>query len=331
MLSNVVADGATALQSLLRGQPQFHATLGRPELEQLRQRITAAYHLSPLNEPETRAYIEHRRWAEWKGDPHFDEACFPSIYRHSKGVPRRVNTLCSRLLLHGSLEQLQTLTQIPSIRPPMSCVRRSRASRRARVASPLVQRSPPPITSFADQSSHQRRGIAAHRRMRRLRPSPQSVSLAAEGDRDRTGLTPSAVDIPTPAKLGTEQNTSSPAAGPNATQFVRLPQPTPPLVLPTLNSRRATSEVASPTASPPSAQSPSTKDLSPTEIAALVARGDSFINVGDIASARLFYERAANAGYGPAALRLGTTFDPSFLTRAGLRGLPGDTGQAAFW
>jgi hypothetical protein len=104
-------DGATALQSLLLGQPQFHATLGRPELEELRQRITAAYHLSPLNEPETRAYIEHRlRRAEWKGDPHFDEACFPSIYRHSKGVPRRVNTLCSRLLLHGSLEQLHTLT-----------------------------------------------------------------------------------------------------------------------------------------------------------------------------------------------------------------------------
>ena len=117
----------------------------------------------------------------------------------------------------------------------------------------------------------------------------------------------------------------------HATQSVRLPEPTPPLVSPTLNSRRATSEVASPTASPPSAQSPSTKDLSPTEIAALVARGDSFINVGDIASARLFYERAANAGYGLAALRLGTTFDPSFLTRAGLRGLPGDTGQAAFW
>ena len=129
----------------------------------------------------------------------------------------------------------------------------------------------------------------------------------------------------------TEQNTSSPAAGPSATQSVRLPEPTPPLVSPTLNSRRATSEVASPTASPPPSQSPSTKDLSPTEITALVARGDSFINVGDIAPARLFYERAANAGYGPAALRLGTTFDPSFFTRAGHRGLPGATGQAAFW
>ena len=81
--------------------------------------------------------------------------------------------------------------------------------------------------------------------------------------------------------------------------------------------------MASPTASPPPSQSPSTKDLSPTEIAALVARGHSFIKVGDIASARLFYERAANAGYGPAALRLRTTFDPSFLTRAGLRSYPG--------
>jgi general secretion pathway protein A len=73
--------------------------------------VTAAYHLGPLNEAETRAYIEHRlRRAEWKGDPHFTEASFPVIYQHTEGVPRRINTLCSRLLLYGFLEQLHTLT-----------------------------------------------------------------------------------------------------------------------------------------------------------------------------------------------------------------------------
>jgi len=111
MLSNIVVDKTMALQSFLLGQPQFRAILGSPGLEQLRQRVTAAYHLGPLNEAETRAYIEHRlRRAEWKGDPHITESSFPLIYQHTEGVPRRINTLCSRLLLYGFLEQLHTLT-----------------------------------------------------------------------------------------------------------------------------------------------------------------------------------------------------------------------------
>jgi hypothetical protein len=101
-----------ALQSFLLGQPQFRAILGSPRLEQLRQRVTAAYHLGPLNEAETRAYVEHRlRRADWKGDPQFTEDCFPLIYRHTGGVPRQINTLCSRLLLFGFLEELHTLKE----------------------------------------------------------------------------------------------------------------------------------------------------------------------------------------------------------------------------
>jgi general secretion pathway protein A len=111
MLSNIVFDRTMALQSFLLGQPQFRATLGSARLDQLRQRVTAAYHLGPLNEAECRAYIEHRlHRADWKGDPHLDEGCFPLIYQHTGGVPRQINTLCSRLLLFGFLEQLHALT-----------------------------------------------------------------------------------------------------------------------------------------------------------------------------------------------------------------------------
>jgi general secretion pathway protein A len=111
MLSNIVIDQTMALQSFLLGQPQFRAILGSLELEQLRQRVTAAYHLGPLSGAETRAYIEHRlRRAEWKDDPHFAEDAFPLIYQHTQGVPRRINTLCSRLLLYGFLEQTHTLS-----------------------------------------------------------------------------------------------------------------------------------------------------------------------------------------------------------------------------
>ena len=110
MLSNIVVGKTMALQSFLLGQPQFRATLGSPRLDQLRQRVTAAYHLGPLSEAETRAYIEHRlRRADWKGDPQFADDCFPLIYRNTGGVPRQINTLCSRLLLFGFLEELHTL------------------------------------------------------------------------------------------------------------------------------------------------------------------------------------------------------------------------------
>jgi hypothetical protein len=83
----------------------------------------------------------------------------------------------------------------------------------------------------------------------------------------------------------------------------------------------STATTAMPPASPPMA----------AEIADLLARGDSFVVIGDIASARVFYERAASAGDGRAALRMGTTFDPAFLRRAGLPGTFGDPAQARSW
>ena len=82
------------------------------------------------------------------------------------------------------------------------------------------------------------------------------------------------------------------------------------------------------------ATTPATPPATPTmatEIAELLTRGDSFVVVGDIASARVFYERAASAGDGRAALRMGTTFDPAFLRRAGLPRTFGDPAQARSW
>jgi len=84
---------------------------------------------------------------------------------------------------------------------------------------------------------------------------------------------------------------------------------------------------------PPSlaAPEPTGLRLSADEITVLVARGDSFLAAGDIASARLFFERAADAGDGRAALRMALTFDAAFLGGAGVHGARGDPEQAAFW
>lgn len=66
-------------------------------------------------------------------------------------------------------------------------------------------------------------------------------------------------------------------------------------------------------------------------VAGLVARGNAFFRAGDFASARLFYERAADAGDAQAALRAGATFDPTVLAGAGWRGMRGDPVQALRW
>jgi general secretion pathway protein A len=112
MLSNFVVNHETPLQSFLLGQPQFRTILALPELEQLRQRVLASYHLGPMAESETRAYIEHRlRLVGWSGDPHFSDRAFQQIHVQTGGIPRKINSLCSRLMLFGFLEETHTVDE----------------------------------------------------------------------------------------------------------------------------------------------------------------------------------------------------------------------------
>ncbi len=107
MLSNFQLGGRVLFQSFLLGQVEFRNTIQAKGLEQLRQRVIAAYHLEALDEEQTRGYIEHRlRTAGWAGDPKFTDAAYADIYKYSGGVPRRINTLCDRLLLFGVLEEI---------------------------------------------------------------------------------------------------------------------------------------------------------------------------------------------------------------------------------
>jgi hypothetical protein len=98
----------------------------------------------------------------------------------------------------------------------------------------------------------------------------------------------------------------------------------PPITLPPQKAAsRAPSDAA--------AKTPAALHLPERQVAALIARGDVFLHAGDITSARLFYERAAEAGDGQAALQLGATFDPNFLVGASLRNMIGDSAKALFW
>ncbi len=106
MLSNFQLDSKPLLQIFLLGQQEFRKTLLSEGFEQLRQRVIATYHLNPLDESETRAYIEHRlSRVGWKNRPKFSANAFPAIYQFCQGVPRRINNLCDRLLLFAFLEE----------------------------------------------------------------------------------------------------------------------------------------------------------------------------------------------------------------------------------
>jgi hypothetical protein len=182
-------------------------------------------------------------------------------------------------------------------------------------------------------------GIAAFLALRFMegggdRPVPSATGSSSTREASTPQPEPNAMpSAPPPATL---QPARVPEAAPHhsaistkpiSLQPARVPEAAPPRAAPA----PAQLPVTPPAPSPPPAESPAARPVSPAEIAALVARGDSFLGAGDIASARLFYERAADAADGPAALRLGATFDPGFLGRASIRGIPGDPEQAAYW
>ena len=112
MLSNFQLGNKALLQSFLVGQPQLRRSLESPDMEQLRQRVMASYHLGPLSSDETRGYVEHRlRHVGWDGvRPHFDALAFDHLYRWTGGVPRRLNRLCNRALLAAFLDGLDRIT-----------------------------------------------------------------------------------------------------------------------------------------------------------------------------------------------------------------------------
>ena len=112
MLSNFQTDDKCLLQTFLIGQPEFRTTLHSPGMQQLRQRVIASYHLGPMDEAETQAYIEHRlATVGWKGDPSFSHPAYAAIYTYTGGIPRKVNTLCDRLLLNGFLEEIHAFSE----------------------------------------------------------------------------------------------------------------------------------------------------------------------------------------------------------------------------
>jgi general secretion pathway protein A len=110
MLSNYQLGTQALLQSFLVGQPEFKRILQRPEMEQLRQRVAATCHIGPMDAEDTQHYVEHRlkRAGSINGMP-FSLDAISAIHNASNGIPRRINSLCDRLLLAGYLAGKQAI------------------------------------------------------------------------------------------------------------------------------------------------------------------------------------------------------------------------------
>ena len=48
--------------------------------------------------------------AGWQGRPQWGEGAFDAIFKHTDGIPRRINRLCSRALMHGALDEHEVIT-----------------------------------------------------------------------------------------------------------------------------------------------------------------------------------------------------------------------------
>jgi general secretion pathway protein A len=109
MLSNINYGKHSLLQLVLVGQTELLDKLKRPELRQLAQRVSVDYQLNPLNLHDTVNYIKHRLKVVGREESLFDTFSMATIFYHSGGVPRLINSLCDLSLVYGYSAQHQMI------------------------------------------------------------------------------------------------------------------------------------------------------------------------------------------------------------------------------
>ena len=111
MLSNFHLGAKPLLQMLLLGQPEFRQLLSEwDQLEQLRQRVIASHHLEAMQPNEIKPYVMHRlEHVGYKLCPGFEGDVWSLIHRESRGIPRLVNRIMSRVLMKGAMEEREVI------------------------------------------------------------------------------------------------------------------------------------------------------------------------------------------------------------------------------
>jgi general secretion pathway protein A len=109
LLTNLETPTQKLLQIILLGQPELRDKLHQPELRQLAQRITARYHLMPLDRGESEAYVRHRLAVAGTARSPFSRLGLRALYRRSGGVPRVINVIADRALMAGFAREQDSL------------------------------------------------------------------------------------------------------------------------------------------------------------------------------------------------------------------------------
>ncbi len=109
LLTNLETAKHKLLQMVLLGQPELRQLLQRQNLRQLAQRITARYHLAPLGEADTCAYVRHRMQVAGARQNPFKRSAMRALYQRSGGVPRLINIIADRALAGTYARELNSV------------------------------------------------------------------------------------------------------------------------------------------------------------------------------------------------------------------------------
>ncbi|MDX1381287.1 MAG: AAA family ATPase, partial [Xanthomonadales bacterium] len=99
LLTNLETSKDKLLQIVLLGQPELRDLLQRQSLRQLAQRITARFHLAPLNRQDTEQYVAHRLQVAGAKRNLFKPGALKALFQRSGGVPRLINIIADRALV----------------------------------------------------------------------------------------------------------------------------------------------------------------------------------------------------------------------------------------
>lgn len=99
LLTNLETNRYKLLQIVLLGQPELLSILNRQEMRQFSQRITARYHLGPIDAREMDSYLRHRLEIAGCNRLLFPETLSKTLWHLSGGIPRLINIICDRALL----------------------------------------------------------------------------------------------------------------------------------------------------------------------------------------------------------------------------------------
>ena len=185
LLTNLETSRHKLLQIILMGQPELRATLARPELRQLAQRITARFHLRPLTREETAAYVRHRLAVAGCPERALPRRRSCRLRRLSRGVPRLINILCDRALLGAFVQGKRRVD-----RATLAQAAREVAGRRGRGAAAVAA-----ARARGRRGRPARGGLAAVAGRRaagglgtRAAPAPAASAPVAAGPRGRRAL-----------------------------------------------------------------------------------------------------------------------------------------------